>query len=148
MLGTLFRRMSESLSVRERRNWLQRARLTLEQLDRRDVPAIFYVTVTTDTPNNPQQGELRDAINLAGLDSVVNPGALEIIDMTEVSGTIALQAALPDIDFFFRMDGPGQGERIKLQPACWLRPRLPRGIVRPGPRFCACERCCPCAGAV
>jgi hypothetical protein len=79
-----------------------RFRPILEVLDDRTAPAVFTVTLTTDTgpltsstvplgPGTP--GDLRNAIYQADQ----TPGTQNVIDLTGVSGTITLEAMLPPI---------------------------------------------------
>jgi len=74
----------------------------LEVLDDRTAPAVFTVTLTTDTgpttstttPFGPgTAGDLRNAIYQADQ----SPGTQNVIDLTHVSGTITLEAMLPPI---------------------------------------------------
>src|SRR5262245_56319397 len=107
-----------------------RRRLEIECLESRLSPATFVVSLTTDTgptnstivplgPGTP--GDLRNAIFQADQ----TPGTENVIDLTGVSGTIALTAMLPPIFT------TGSGSLIILGPGAANLTVSGGGTVRP-----------------
>jgi hypothetical protein len=95
--------------------------LRVEELEPKIAPAIFHVWKITDTPGQAVAGELRKAVNDAIADWNVNagPNVVEAIDfldpnnnMAALAGNIQLGAVLPNINFNFQIDGPGQGINV------------------------------------
>jgi hypothetical protein len=98
LLRPLFAGRRRPLQTRQPRRW----RPAVERLDDRLAPATFTVTLATDTgPTNSTQlplgpgtsGDLRNAI----FQAEQTPGAQNVIDLTGISGTINLEAALPPL---------------------------------------------------
>jgi hypothetical protein len=78
----------------------------VRSLEERIAPATFTVTNTGDTgTGSGTSGDLRYCMNQAG--AIV--GSTNTIDLTGVSGTIALTSALPTIAGPMTMTGPGAG---------------------------------------
>src|SRR5437016_4669129 len=76
----------------------RRARLSVNSLERRALPAVFTVTNTFDSG----PGSLRQAV----LDANASTDPLDIVDAKSVSGTITLSSVLT-LTGATEIDGPG-----------------------------------------
>jgi CSLREA domain-containing protein len=77
-------------TLTRRRPVAPRARLFLASLEKRDVPATFFVTNLLDGPVTGG-GQLPGSLRQAIFDANANPGA-DVIDATAVTGTITMNA--------------------------------------------------------
>src|SRR5437764_3921900 len=76
-----------------------RPRPLVEALEGREAPAVFTVTVLTDSGT----GSLRDAITQAN----ANPGADIINFQAGLTGTVSLTSPLPTVSDSLTINGPG-----------------------------------------